>query len=140
MKGFGRRARDCGVTNAVNDLASVDDTVDLFKLRRQSIEDTKTDDVRVRLCLKTMKMDLACRCALHYSVYRKPNSKVLRLNVSLYPREDIHNRGTRLSTEEAHCMSIDLYSTFQLIDMCNIVHFHISLLYYVVISLNAEVQ
>lgn len=89
MKGLGRRARDWAVTNAVDDLASVDDVVDLVKLRRESIEDTKTDDVRVRLCLKTMKMDLACRCALHYSVYRKPNSKVVRLNVSLYPREDI---------------------------------------------------
>lgn len=69
MKAFGRRARVCGV---IRDLASVDDTVDLFRLRRESIEDTKTDDVRVRLCLKTMKMDLACRCAIHYSVYRKP--------------------------------------------------------------------
>lgn len=83
MKGFGRRARDCGVTNAVRDLASVDDTVDLFRLRRESIEVTKTDDVRVRLCLKTMKRDLACRCAIHHSVYRKPNSKVVRLNISL---------------------------------------------------------
>lgn len=41
MKGFGRRARDCGVTNAVNDLASVEDAVDLVKLRRESIEDTR---------------------------------------------------------------------------------------------------
>lgn len=119
MKWFGRRARDCGVTNAVNDLASVDDTVDLVKLRRGSIEDTKTDDVRVRLCLKTMKMDLACRCALHYSVYRKPNSKVVRLNISLYPREDIHSRGT----EAAHCISIDLCQNLQLIHIFSMIYF-----------------